>query len=214
MPKLYLLTDENDQSLGGWYWFPGASHSTSGIGRLFGSGWIQCYRNPVVATFLAPIHAGYEHPHLWLCEGDIGVRESDLVFGARKLNAIKRVRLPELSADQRIHLAIMASRKVFQESAYFEWTGQWLDEKNRPSGLGTIRNTGSEAPQLTKVSSDGEREQDTSAKEAALYTSAALLSSPKVAALVPGLCANAVTRAAAVKRIDVNGLAHLALESA
>ena len=81
MPKLYLLTDENDHSQGHRYWFPGAVHCTSGQGGLFGPGWILCYRDSVLAAFLAPTHDGYEHPRLWLSEGDVEGFESGVHGG-------------------------------------------------------------------------------------------------------------------------------------
>lgn len=214
MPKLYLMTDEHDYSHGYRYWFPGAVHSTSGQGGLFGPGWILCFRNPILAAFLAPTHDPYEHPRLWLGEGDIGICDHGLAIGSQKLTAIKRVRLPELSSDQRIHLAIMASRKVYQEESYVEWTDRWLDGKRRRDDLDTSMGADDGKSKIVKVPRADWDEPNTSAKEAAFYTSAAVLSSRQAVSVVPNLCARAVSQAAAVKQIDVIGLAHQAFESA
>ena len=197
MNNLYLVTDENDRISGGKYWFPGATHRTSGKGALFGPGWIQCYRSSILAAFLTPIYDGFENGHLWLCTGSIGIYHHDIVFGASLLTARRRVLMPELSVDQRIRLAILTSRQAFREIAYIDWTGQWLDSRK-------LRNLGGQYSSHEEQDRKGirdaspklaESDQGTLAKESAFLTTSAILCPSS--ALIPALCAGAVTRAAA-----------------
>ena len=210
MTRLYLITDEHDRTNDGRYWLPGATHHVSGKGGLFGSGWFQCYMNPLFAAFLSPISDCPENPHLWLVQGKVEITQKGLIVGCRKLTAMRQVPLPILSNDQRIELAIAASKNAYPEEFFVSWADRQLQpiQGRRKASEGRCGTPSpSKRPKRT-LHACGSRDHVFSgeATEAAFWAAAALISSKRAPFWVPSLAATAATKAAAASDVSMTSL--------
>jgi hypothetical protein len=91
MTKVYKLTTKNLTTYNGYKWIPGKWHRTSGEGELCGPGWLHAYTDPLVASFLNPIHANIPEPVLWEAEASGKIKEDrGLKCGYTRMRIIKK----------------------------------------------------------------------------------------------------------------------------
>jgi len=130
MVKLYKLTDDKDRTYGRCQWGEGVEHTAPGTGSLCTRGWLHAYSDPLLAVLMNPAHAGFNNPHLWEAEGDVGVDCGDKV-GCTRLKTIRRMDLPVLSLNQILRFGILAAKQVCWNSTWRTWADGWLDGRDR-----------------------------------------------------------------------------------
>ena len=130
--SLYKLTKQDHTTYGGMKWGPGVSHRATGdkAGGLCTSGYIHAYTDPNLAVLLNPIHGNFSNPVLW--EGEGKIYETDgLKVGCRQFTAVKEIKLPKFTTDQRIAFAIFCAQEVYDDEEYKKWAVDWLSGKDR-----------------------------------------------------------------------------------
>ena len=131
---VYKLTDEQGMTHGDTQWGEGVSHEASGVGGLYGPGWIHCNDDPLIALLMNPIYTEFRSPRLWkaLAEGPT-LDNSGLKRGVRKLTTLREITLPEITLEQRVTFGILCAKEVYTESEWNTWADEWLDNTNRSS---------------------------------------------------------------------------------
>jgi len=131
MTMLYKLTDQNGQTYGETQWGPGVTHTAPGTGELCTNGWIHAYTDPLLAVFLNPIHANFQSPRLWECEGEVGADDHGLKVGCISLTTLRELPLPEVALDQRVRFAILCAIRDYSEPRWLAWAEGWLSGADR-----------------------------------------------------------------------------------
>jgi len=129
--KLYKITDQNNKTRAGkineTVWGPNVTHTASGSGtELCTDGVIHAYLDPRLAVILNPIHAVIVYPKLWEAEGEIVVRDGQLLVGVKSLTTIKEIPLPVITDEQKVKFAILCALEVYQEETFVSWANKWL----------------------------------------------------------------------------------------
>ena len=136
MDALYKLTDENWVTRGHTKWGPGVTHTAPGNGELCTSSYLHAYRDPLVAVFMNPIHAGISDPIMWEAKG-IVERDDGTKVGCTKLTTTKIIDLPAMTTDQRVKIAVLAAREVYAGKHFVKWARAWLDGTDRSLAYAT-----------------------------------------------------------------------------
>lgn len=141
--KLYKLTEQDWTTRKGYpnetKWGPGVEHSADprykGRG-LCTAGFIHCYSHPLVAVFNNPKDAEIENPVLWEAEGEVIAGTANTKYGVYTLKTIRTLKLPTLSRNQRVAIAIYCSLKIANNSPkYTNWAKNWLTGKDRTAAV-------------------------------------------------------------------------------
>jgi hypothetical protein len=82
-------------------------------------------------VLLNPIHADYEDPILWECEGEVALRDGQLKCGCVELTTVRQVELPVVTTEQRVKFGILCALEVCQEPGFVEWANKWLNGEDR-----------------------------------------------------------------------------------
>ena len=130
-PPTIVLTDQNGRTYGGCQWGPGAQHITSGEDQLCSPGWTHWYLSPELAVLLNPIHAEFADPQIWIGEGTIGLRDHQIKVGCVDGRTLRRITLPKVTTDQRVHFAILCALAVYKEPTFAAWAAKWVDRTDR-----------------------------------------------------------------------------------
>jgi hypothetical protein len=137
MTILYKLTDQNMKTRPGEYnetlWGENVTHSGTGEGELCGPGYIHAYLSPELALLLNPIHANYQNPILWECEGDIAINDKNLKVGCITLTTKKIIEQPKISSNIQVHFAILCVLEVYENSDFIKWADNWIKNIDRTS---------------------------------------------------------------------------------
>lgn len=135
MTTLYKLTRQDNTTNGGntsLIWGAGVSHTATGQGtRLCSADVIHAYTHPLLAVLLNPIHANYENPRLWRCEGEIVADDHGLKVGVKTLTTIEEITLPVVTTEQRVKFAILCAKQVCKDPKWNEWADKWLSGEDR-----------------------------------------------------------------------------------
>ncbi len=133
MTLRYKLTGVNDHTYAGTQWRENITHQTDGQGNLCGPGWIQVYTDPLLAVLLDPIHGAFGPlAHLWECQvsgqfkTDHGLKE-----GWTCVTTLRRIDLPQITAEQRVRFGILAALEGYHEPNLRHWASRWLDGTDR-----------------------------------------------------------------------------------
>ena len=135
MATLYKLTRQDDTTSGGdttVTWGANVSHTAVGSGtQLCSSDVIHAYTHPLLAVLLNPIHANYENPKLWRCEGEVVADDHGLKVGVKTLTTIEEITLPVVTTEQRVKFAILCAKQVYKDKQWNEWADKWLSGEDR-----------------------------------------------------------------------------------
>ena len=134
MATLYKLTRQDNTTSGGTTleWGAGVSHTATGPGTLLCSpDVIHAYTHPLLAVLLNPIHADYQNPKLWRCEGDVVADDHGLKVGVKTLTTIEEIPLPIVTAEQRVKFAILCAKQVCKDEKWNTWADKWLSGEDR-----------------------------------------------------------------------------------
>jgi hypothetical protein len=131
--QFYKLTDQNMRTRGGYQWALNEWRETSGEGDLCGSGWLHCYRgDPLIATFLNPIHAAIVSPRTFEIETrGRGRHDGPLKSGYASMRLTRELELPAITTTQRVAVAIMCAVAVHSDPIFCEWAQNWLSGEDR-----------------------------------------------------------------------------------
>ena len=133
--KLYKLTTSAGKTRPGHHnecqWGPGITHQGAGKGDLCGPGYIHAYEHPLLAVLLNPIHADYNDPLLWECDGDIAKRDHQLKVGCVSLTTVKTTPLPVITTEQRVKFGILCAIRVHDNQSFNKWAQDWLSGNDR-----------------------------------------------------------------------------------
>ena len=208
---VYKLTDSNNQTQNNTQWGEGVEHKTSGEGDLCSEGFLHCYSDPLLASFLHPMHVSFENPVLWEAEGS-GVMKDDngLKVGFSCLKTLKKMELPVVSDVQRIAFGILCALEVEKDVGFVKWANEWLSGEDRSAeAAGRAARAATWAEAAAKAA--------TWAAEAAKSTARAAEMTARAAARAAGGAAKAATWAAewtarAGKTIDLVAIAKEAMK--
>ena len=135
MATLYKLTRQDDTTSGRnttVTWGANVSHTAAGSGtQLCSSDVIHAYTHPLLAVLLNPIHANYENPKLWRCEGAVVADDRGLKVGVKTLTTIEEIPLPVVTIEQRVKFAILCAKQVYKDKQWNEWADKWLSGEDR-----------------------------------------------------------------------------------
>ena len=113
-------------------WGAGVSHTATGTGtRLCSPDVIHAYTHPLLAVLLNPIHADYQNPKLWRCEGDVVADDHGLKVGVKTLTTIEEMPLPVVTLEQRVKFAILCAKHVCKDKKWNRWANKWLSGEDR-----------------------------------------------------------------------------------
>lgn len=128
--SVYKFTDQNNCTFNQSVWVPGRWKQTSGEGELCGLGWLHAYNDPLVAIFMNRTNLDTK---LWSAEGSGEFKnDNGLKCGFTKLRILKNIKLPEISDEKRIevalHCAIIAG---VGDRSFTNWSTKWITGKDR-----------------------------------------------------------------------------------
>ena len=82
-----------------------------------------------------PVHGAFVNPHLWECEGIVGLENADKV-GCTSLTTLQRMCKPLVTLTQRRKFAILCALEVYElwskydtDKAWYNWAEGWLNGK-------------------------------------------------------------------------------------
>src|SRR3990167_9844423 len=135
MAVYYKLTNAQDQTRGPTQWGPGVSYVAMGSIDQGGcsDAYIHAYEHPLLAVLHDPIGANFgPTAHLWECESDDEpLRDRQMKLGVRSLMTLRRIELPEVTAEQRVRYAILCGKAVYHEPSWTTWADNWLSGVDR-----------------------------------------------------------------------------------
>ena len=131
---IYKLTDQNDQSHGGMQWGKNVERTVPGGGPLCTRNWLHGYKTPLIAVLMNPIHGNYDPDtmHLWETDADVK-KEDGFKLGCTRQKTLQRKRIPKISINAKIRVAIYLARSKFsgKNNAWDTWATNWLSGKDR-----------------------------------------------------------------------------------
>src|ERR1700744_1180998 len=99
---MYKLTTQDCKTFGGMTWAIGKTNKATGRGvALCTSDLLHCYKHPMLAVLLNPIHAGFENPRLFEIECSRILATDGLKHGCKEQTPIKELVLPVLTDEQK-----------------------------------------------------------------------------------------------------------------
>jgi hypothetical protein len=211
MTILYKLTDQNMKTRPGEYnetlWGENVTHSGTGEGELCGPGYIHAYLSPELALLLNPIHANYQNPILWECEGDIAINDKNLKVGCITLTTKKIIEQPKISSNIQVHFAILCVLEVYENSDFIKWADNWIKNIDRTSASAdAARADAAYAAYSAAYAADAARADAAYAARAAAYAAA------DAARAAADAAADAARAAAYVTLLDLQSLAKKAFD--
>jgi hypothetical protein len=131
----YKFTTKQDCSLkGDMQWGENVTHIESGSGGICEAGHIHFYSDPLLAVLMDPIQGNFgDTAHMWECEvdGDVITDHGGLKHAATHLTTIKRVKLPVVTLEQRVRVAILWAKAVCSDTQWNRWADNWLSGKDQ-----------------------------------------------------------------------------------
>jgi hypothetical protein len=146
MAPIYLLTNCDNRDARGRYWMDGVVHEAGGGGGLEGDGWIRGYDSPMLAALLQPMDNPAELPQMWVGQADGQILDYRLRRYARKVICLEAMELPALSLNERVSMAILASRTVYTEHFFVSMTNDWLSARRVPCDVSSDEGESVPAP--------------------------------------------------------------------
>ncbi len=129
--KLYKLTDSKGNTRNSTHWDIGVSHAVAcGEPKLCTSTVLHAYTSPLLAALMNPVHANYQQPKCFVCEGDIAVTDGTKV-GCQSLKVTGTFELPVLTSVQKAAFGIYAALVAYKEPKFAIWAELWLSGKDR-----------------------------------------------------------------------------------
>jgi len=128
----YKLTKQDLTSFDGCQWELGVKKTTSGEGELCSSGWLHCYKAPLLAVLLNSIHADFRNPRIFEVEvGGEELHDGMLKSGFSEMTLMKEIELPIVTLTQRVAFGILCALKVSKDENFIKWAQNWLNETDR-----------------------------------------------------------------------------------
>ena len=136
MTIYYKLTNAQDETQGPTKWGVGVTHVATGDPvrqPLCSNAYIHAYEHPLLAVLHDPIGANFgPTAHLWEAESDDEpLRDRQMKLGVRSLMTLRRIELPEVTAEQRVRYAILCGKAVYHEPSWTTWADNWLSGVDR-----------------------------------------------------------------------------------
>lgn len=142
MTILYKLTRQDNTTSGGntaLAWGNNVSHTAKGSGtKLCSPDVIHAYTHPLLAVLLNPVHADYENPKLWRCEGEVIADDHGLKVGVKTLTTIEEIPLPVVTTEQRVKFAILCAKQGCKDEKWNAWADKWLSGEDRSAGSAAV----------------------------------------------------------------------------
>jgi len=130
--KYYKLTNQNNETRNGTRWGQNVTHRAIGAGKkLCTADVIHVYDHPFKAVMFNPIQANFTGAQLWACRVKRVVANDGLKVGVKECTTIKKIPLPEISLNAKVHFAILCALTVYHEPSFIKWANNWLNNKNR-----------------------------------------------------------------------------------
>jgi hypothetical protein len=132
MVTRYKLTDAKGFTHSHTEWGPGRSYSTNGNGELCSSSWLHCYRDPLLAILLNPIHANFNNPKMCIVEcSGFTLEDKGLKEGWTNMAFIKWIDTPKISSTKKIVFSILCTKTIYHNKEWNKWADAWLNNKDR-----------------------------------------------------------------------------------
>lgn len=135
--KAYKLTNIDGKTKYNTQWGSGIGHTVNfdtPFKPLCSCAWIHFYKDPLLAIFMNPSHAGFNPTRLWECETFGKHLHEPLKSGCKTLTTIKEIPVPEISDVQKKAFGILCAKEVCKEeewNEWNEWANKWLSGKHR-----------------------------------------------------------------------------------
>jgi len=127
----YKLTDRNGSTKRGMHWAVGKTNRATGKGKeLCTDGYLHVYDTPEQAAFMRPAHVE-SYTRLFKARSRCKGITDGTKRGIKSCTVLEEVKLPELTTEQRVEIAIRASLLIYKEESYRKWTKGWLSGKDR-----------------------------------------------------------------------------------
>jgi hypothetical protein len=140
MITVYKLTDSDGYTRRGQdgetHWRIGETVTVAGDGTaLCTSEIIHAYLSPEITAFMNPIHAAFDHPHLYAAETPEVVANSGTKIGVKTLTLRERFALPQFTKHQRILAALRIALELTGDwpgkEVFTKWAEDWKSGKDR-----------------------------------------------------------------------------------
>jgi hypothetical protein len=133
---LYKLTDAHMRTCAKreLIWKVGESQSALGKGTTIGTdAMIRVYEHPLIAVLMNPIHEDFDPAtmRLFVAEGEIIIRQSQLQCGVRTLKLIEEIPVPILTLEQLVKFALLSHKEVCDDPDWNTWADDWLSGRDR-----------------------------------------------------------------------------------
>jgi len=138
------LMRSNDTTMWGTRWGDGATNTiTRGGWELCTSDLFHYYDHPLLAAFFDLMHGEYgENAILRTCKAQGRTVSDGTKRGTKILTTEDKIKLPIITIDQRVEIAVRVSLLLVQPQEYIAWANKWLDGADRCSvvALGAATN--------------------------------------------------------------------------
>jgi hypothetical protein len=147
METIYKLTDQNLRTYNNIQWAPGEWKHASKGGLLWPSGWLHCYRDPLVAIFLNPIHADITNPVLWQGEAQGKYFNDHHLFSNcayivgytdfcncrySEMRIVKRLKPYKYTLEKLVEIAIICAIETgYNDENFITWAIHWINNNDR-----------------------------------------------------------------------------------
>jgi len=208
----YKLTNKK-WALNEWHEIPPEKR---GKGKGFSMGsYFRLHDDPLLAVLLNPICADFKDFRMFEVETE-GAVESDrgLKFGAVKIQLVREIDVPDITAEQRVRFAILCAIEVHTETGFNSWAQDWLSGKDKTAATAAAREAATWKVWATATTTGWAARAATWAAGAAGWEAAAVwVARPAWAARVVTWAARAAERAADAKdSLDFKALAAKAIK--
>jgi hypothetical protein len=128
--KLYLLTDEKGKGQD-FTWSEGVTHAIRGKSTKNSDASISVFEHPLLAVMNSSFCS--KPTILWECTttDDNPVRDGYMKTCVQNLTVVKKVKIPEVTFEQRVMYGILCAQKVHNEPIWGRWADRWISRKDR-----------------------------------------------------------------------------------
>jgi len=114
-------------------WGRGVTNTKTGEGwKLCASDLFHYYEHPLLASFFDSVHGKFgESATLRTCKPQGRIVSDGTKRGAKTITTGNKIKLPVITTEQRVEIAIRVSLLLEQTEEYTTWANKWLDGTDR-----------------------------------------------------------------------------------
>jgi hypothetical protein len=116
----YLVTDEENKTIGNKLWGENVTHEQNNPNYLF-----TVYDNPLVAHMMNPCYEGYKNAKIWHCEGT-DAKKIGFLYEFVKVTTKNQATTQPPTNEQRIYFAIVCCMNLIKNQIFRNWCLNYL----------------------------------------------------------------------------------------